>query len=66
MEWVIRSERSLYKDQWLEVRSADVELPGGKHLDHRLLRMTASAGAVCIDDQVLGRYGFELGFELAV
>lgn len=51
MEWVIRSERSLYKDQWLEVRSADVELPGGKHLDHRLLRMTASAGAVCVDDQ---------------
>jgi 8-oxo-dGTP pyrophosphatase MutT (NUDIX family) len=51
MEWAIRSERSLYKDQWLEVRSADVELPDGRHLDHRLLRMPASAGAVCLDDQ---------------
>lgn len=47
----MRSERSLYADQWLEVRSADVELPDGRHLDHRLLRMPASAGAVCLDDQ---------------
>lgn len=45
----MRSERSLYQDPWLEVRSADVELPDGRHLDHRLLRMPASAGAVCVD-----------------
>src|ERR1700722_11907418 len=51
MEWVIRSERSLYQDQWLEVRSADVELPDGRHLDHRLLRMAASAGVACVDEQ---------------
>jgi 8-oxo-dGTP pyrophosphatase MutT (NUDIX family) len=51
MEWVVRSERSVYADQWLEVRSADVELPDGRHLDHRLLRMPASAGAVCLDAQ---------------
>jgi 8-oxo-dGTP pyrophosphatase MutT (NUDIX family) len=51
MQWVIRSERSLYSDPWLEVRSADVELPDGQHLDHRLLRMAASAGAVCLDDR---------------
>jgi hypothetical protein len=34
MQWIVRSERSLYADQWLEVRSADVELPDGRHLDH--------------------------------
>jgi 8-oxo-dGTP pyrophosphatase MutT (NUDIX family) len=51
MQWIVRSERSLYADQWLEVRSADVELPDGRHLDHRLLRMPASAGAVAVDDR---------------
>jgi 8-oxo-dGTP pyrophosphatase MutT (NUDIX family) len=71
MEWVVRSERSLYADQWLEVRSADVELPDGRQLDHRLFRMTASAGAVCLDDQrralliwrhrfVTGLWGWEM------
>jgi hypothetical protein len=51
MQWTVRSERSLYADQWLDLRLADVELPDGRHLDHRLLRMAASAGAVVIDDQ---------------
>ena len=49
MQWIVHSERSLYADQWLEVRSADVELPDGRHLDHRLLRMPASAGAIVVD-----------------
>jgi 8-oxo-dGTP pyrophosphatase MutT (NUDIX family) len=49
VQWIIHSERSLYADQWLEVRSADVELPDGRHLDHRLLRMPASAGAIVVD-----------------
>jgi 8-oxo-dGTP pyrophosphatase MutT (NUDIX family) len=51
MQWIVHGERSLYADQWLEVRSADVELPDGRHLDHRLLRMPASAGAVAVDSQ---------------
>ena len=51
MRWTVRSERSLYADQWLDLRLADVELPDGRHLEHRLFRMTASAGAVVIDGQ---------------
>jgi 8-oxo-dGTP pyrophosphatase MutT (NUDIX family) len=51
MRWTVRAERSLYADQWLDLRLADVELPDGRHLEHRLLRMTASAGAVVIDGQ---------------
>jgi 8-oxo-dGTP pyrophosphatase MutT (NUDIX family) len=51
MQWIVHGERSLYADQWLEVRSADVELPDGRHLDHRLLRMPASAGAIAVDGQ---------------
>jgi 8-oxo-dGTP pyrophosphatase MutT (NUDIX family) len=49
MRWTVRSERSLYADEWLDLRLADVELPDGRHLNHRLLRMAASAGAVVID-----------------
>lgn len=49
MEWKLISERSLYKDQWLDVRTADVQLPDGRHLDHRLIRMPASAGAVVLN-----------------
>jgi 8-oxo-dGTP pyrophosphatase MutT (NUDIX family) len=49
MQWIVHDERSLYADQWLEVRSADVERPDGRHLDHRLLRMPGSAGGIAID-----------------
>jgi 8-oxo-dGTP pyrophosphatase MutT (NUDIX family) len=55
MEWKVISERPLYKDQWLDVRTADVELPDGRHLDHRLIHMSPSAGAVVLnsDQQAL-------------
>jgi 8-oxo-dGTP pyrophosphatase MutT (NUDIX family) len=51
MEWMVRSERSLYSDEWLDLRVADVEVPGGRHLEHRLFRMASSAGAVAVDNQ---------------
>jgi 8-oxo-dGTP pyrophosphatase MutT (NUDIX family) len=51
MRWTVRSERSLYADQWLDLRLANVELPDGRHLEHRLIRMPASAGAVVLDSQ---------------
>lgn len=50
MRWKVHSEHSLYTDQWLDVRTSDVELPDGRHLDHRLIRMTPSAGTVVLDD----------------
>lgn len=49
MRWKVHSEHSLYTDQWLDVRTSDVELPNGQHLDHRLIRMTPSAGTVVLD-----------------
>jgi 8-oxo-dGTP pyrophosphatase MutT (NUDIX family) len=51
MLWTVRSERSLYADQWIDLRVADVELPDGRHLEHRLIRRPASAGAVIVDTQ---------------
>lgn len=49
MQWRVLSDHSLYADRWLDLRLADVELPDGRHLDHRLLRMSASAGAVVLN-----------------
>ncbi|WP_018351704.1 NUDIX domain-containing protein [Longispora albida] len=49
MKWTVHSERTLYQDQWVHLVSADVELPDGRHLDHRLMRSTApSAGVVLL------------------
>jgi 8-oxo-dGTP pyrophosphatase MutT (NUDIX family) len=71
MQWKVISERELYTDQWLDLRTADVELPDGRHLDHRFIRMAPSAGAVLVDDQqralliwrhrfITGRWGWEI------
>jgi 8-oxo-dGTP pyrophosphatase MutT (NUDIX family) len=71
MQWTVQSERSLYADPWIDLRLADVELPDGRHLDHRLIRMRPSAGALVVDDQdrvlliwrhrfITGRWGWEM------
>jgi 8-oxo-dGTP pyrophosphatase MutT (NUDIX family) len=45
----------LYRDDWLDIRIADVELPDGRHLDHRWIRTPPGAGVVAVDkaDRVL-------------
>ncbi|QFY12630.1 NUDIX domain-containing protein [Nonomuraea phyllanthi] len=55
MRWQVHSERSLYADEWLDIRTADVELPDGRRIDHRLIRTAPGAGAVVTDarDRVL-------------
>jgi 8-oxo-dGTP pyrophosphatase MutT (NUDIX family) len=50
MKWEVRSEEELYRDRWINVRIADVELPDGRHLDHRLIRVQPGAGAVVLND----------------
>lgn len=47
----MRSEEELYADEWLDIRLADVELPDGKHLSHRLIRTAAGAGTVIGNDR---------------
>lgn len=54
MRWTVHSEREIYRDQWLDIRSADVELPDGRHLDHRVVHTDEGAGAaVVVDGRVL-------------
>ncbi len=49
MRWIVHSEKPLYTDPWLDIRLADVELPDGRHLEHRLIRTPPGAGAVITD-----------------
>jgi 8-oxo-dGTP pyrophosphatase MutT (NUDIX family) len=54
MRWEVHSEKPLYTDEWLDVRIADVELPDGRHLDHRLIRARPGGGVAFVQDgQVL-------------
>jgi len=54
MRWIVHGERPLYKDEWLDIRLADIELPDGRRLEHRLIRTLPGAGSVSIkDDRVL-------------
>jgi 8-oxo-dGTP pyrophosphatase MutT (NUDIX family) len=50
MRWTVHSEKQLYEDEWLDIRVADVELPDGRHLEHRLIRTPPGAGAVIVVD----------------
>ncbi|RCG29708.1 NUDIX hydrolase [Sphaerisporangium album] len=51
MRWKVNSEVPLYTDQWLDIRLADVELPDGSRIGHRLVRMAPGAAAVVVDDR---------------
>ena len=50
MRWTVHSEKPLYADPWLDIRLADVELPDGRHLEHRVIRTPPGAGAVVTDE----------------
>ena len=51
MRWTVHSEKPLYVDPWLDIRLADVELPDGRHLEHRVIRTPPGAGAVVTDER---------------
>jgi len=50
MRWTVHGERPLYTDEWLDIRLADVELPDGRRLEHRLIRTPPGAGCVTVED----------------
>jgi 8-oxo-dGTP pyrophosphatase MutT (NUDIX family) len=66
MRWTVHSEKQLYEDPWLDIRVADVELPDGRHLEHRLIRTAPGAGTVVLDESrvlLLWRHRFITGSE---
>ncbi|TVZ05277.1 NUDIX domain-containing protein [Trebonia kvetii] len=50
MRWTVHSERPQCEDEWIDIRLADVELPDGRHLEHRLIRTPPGAGRVTVKD----------------
>jgi 8-oxo-dGTP pyrophosphatase MutT (NUDIX family) len=67
MRWKVHDEKQLYEDPWLDIRVADVELPDGRHLKHRLIRTAPGAGTVVVLDDgrvlLLWRHRFITGSE---
>jgi 8-oxo-dGTP pyrophosphatase MutT (NUDIX family) len=65
MRWTVHDEKQLYADSWLDIRVADVELPDGRHLEHRMIRTPPGAGTVVLDEQqrvlLLWRHRFITG-----
>jgi 8-oxo-dGTP pyrophosphatase MutT (NUDIX family) len=48
---VNRGERAVVETPWFQVRQADVELPGGRRIDHYLLRLPPIVLTAVVDDQ---------------
>ncbi|HEV2377043.1 MAG TPA: NUDIX hydrolase [Streptosporangiaceae bacterium] len=59
--WQVHGERTLYRDDWIHLVMADVALPDGRRLEHRLVRYFDGAQAVVTDAGkilLLWRYRF--------
>ncbi|MDT3442564.1 MULTISPECIES: NUDIX hydrolase [unclassified Pseudofrankia] len=51
MRWKVHKEEPIFTDPpYLDIRMADVEITGGRHLQHRLIRTPPGASAVVMDD----------------
>ncbi|WP_242900838.1 NUDIX hydrolase [Actinomadura terrae] len=46
--WRVASEAELYRDDWLDIRLADVELPDGNRLSHRIIKVPPYAGVAAL------------------
>ena len=51
MQWINHHERMVYKNPWLTVNMADVELPDGRHLDHTVIREKPVALCAALNDR---------------
>jgi 8-oxo-dGTP pyrophosphatase MutT (NUDIX family) len=49
VQWKVNSDRSLYRDESIDVRGADVELPDGSRVEYPVVHVAAGAGAVVVN-----------------
>ncbi|HZG94335.1 MAG TPA: NUDIX hydrolase [Mycobacteriales bacterium] len=54
MQWTVHGERSLYESDWVCVRLADVEVPGGDRFEHHVVHMPNKAAGVVVHDPQRG------------
>lgn len=50
MRWIVHGERSVYTSPWIELRLADIEIPGGRRFDHHVVRMPFEAAGCVVND----------------
>jgi hypothetical protein len=55
MKWTVHGRRTLYESDWVNVTLEDVELPGGRRLEHHVLRMPRESVAVVVFDEAAAR-----------
>jgi 8-oxo-dGTP pyrophosphatase MutT (NUDIX family) len=48
VRWTIHGERSVYDSEWVNLRLADVEIPGGPRFEHHVVRLPAPATGVVV------------------
>lgn len=70
--WKNLGEKTVYRNPWLTLNLADVELPDGRHLDHYVIRQRPVALATAVNERrevlLLWRHRFitdSWGWELA-
>jgi NUDIX domain len=49
--WLNLGERPVVETPWFQLKQADVELPGGRRIDHYLLRLPPVVLTAVVDDQ---------------
>jgi 8-oxo-dGTP pyrophosphatase MutT (NUDIX family) len=51
MRWRNLGEKPLFQTPWFQLKTAEVELPGGKRIDHYLLRLPPAVLTAVLDDR---------------
>jgi 8-oxo-dGTP pyrophosphatase MutT (NUDIX family) len=55
MKWTVHGRRTVYESDWVNVTIEDVEIPGGRRLEHHVLRMPRESVAVAVFDEDAAR-----------
>lgn len=75
--WKVLDERLVHRSRWMDLAIADVELPSGDHIEHRVVRYPGpTAGALLRDSEsrvlllwrhrfITGHWGWEIPAGLA-
>jgi 8-oxo-dGDP phosphatase len=54
MKWIVHGERVIYDSPWVRLALTDIELPDGPRFEHHVVRATAQAAGVVVNDPQRG------------
>jgi 8-oxo-dGTP pyrophosphatase MutT (NUDIX family) len=50
VRWIVHGERPIYSSDWVGLRLADVEIPGGSRFEHHVVRVPREAAGCVVHD----------------